>query len=238
MDFSEIFSSFKDLGIGGLVVSTITFIMWVVDKTVGLPPIVTNFLYKIIDLFLKRKITKLNNVQVLKESDILKHDIFNYIDFWIYSTIPTLNFSTEFRTVAFRKYLTIYLQKYKSNIHSFVNEKEFENWDSSELWTNLLGLINKTVSDYEKEMKFIGIPEVIIEKMKSRNNDTISLTIDLISSICNNQVYITDKNLLKIYSILNILLSILENTISSSEKVCSSINGELKGLSMDGKIEP
>ena len=32
------------------------------------------------------------------------------------------------------------------------------------------------------------------------------------------------------YSILNILLSVLENTISNSEAVCNSINGQLKGL--------
>jgi len=44
--------------------------------------------------------------------------------------------------------------------------------------------------------------------------------------------------LLKVYSILNILLTILENTINSSEGVCNSINGALKGLTFEGKTEP
>jgi len=237
MDFNDFFSSFKDLGLGGLVVSTITFIMWLIEKTFGLPPFITNLFYKIIDLFLKRKMANLNDVQVLKENDIQKHDIFNYIDYWIFVNIPTIRFSTEFRTVVFRKYLTIYLQTHKSNIHSFVYDKEFEHWESAEFWTNILGLINKIVVDYEKEMKLAGIPDVVIEKMKEKNNDTISLTIDLISTISNSQFYSTDKNLLKVYSILNIFLSILENTISSSERICNSINGEMKGLTMDGKTE-
>ena len=77
-----------------------------------------------------------------------------------------------------------------------------------------------------------------IEKMKTKNNDTITLTIDLIEGICNSQFYDSENNYLKVYSILNILLSVLENTISHSEGVCNSINGALKGLSFEGKIEP
>ena len=40
------------------------------------------------------------------------------------------------------------------------------------------------------------------------------------------------------YSMMNILLSILENAISNSESICNAINGQLKGLSIteNGKI--
>jgi hypothetical protein len=74
--------------------------------------------------------------------------------------------------------------------------------------------------------------------MKSKNNERISLTIDLIEGVCNSSFYYSEKNYLKIYSILNIYLAILENTIAGSVKVCDSINGQLKGMSMDGKTEP
>ena len=87
-------------------------------------------------------------------------------------------------------------------------------------------------------MRKDGIPDTIIEKMKVKNNDTLSLTIDLIEGICNSNFYSSDNNLLKAYSILNILLSILENTISHSESVCDSINGELKGFKYKGFKEP
>jgi hypothetical protein len=87
-------------------------------------------------------------------------------------------------------------------------------------------------------MKKQGIPDIIIEKMKVRNNDTLNLTIDLIEGVCNSRFYNSKNNLLKVYSILNILLSILENTISHSELVCNSINGQLKGLEYGGFKEP
>ena len=48
--------------------------------------------------------------------------------------------------------------------------------------------------------------------------------------ICNSTFYNSENNLLKVYSILNIILSVLENTISHSQATCNSINGQLKGL--------
>ena len=110
--------------------------------------------------------------------------------------------------------------------------------DDAKVWKALLDLLNRIVFEYEKEMEEAGIPKIVIEKMKTKNNDTITLTIDLVEGICNSQFYDSENNLLKVYSILNILLSVLENTISHSEGVCNSINGALKGLSFEGKIEP
>lgn len=237
MEFFDIFDSFKEFGIGSIVVSAITVIFWIIEKTIGLPSVITKIFYKIVDSFIKDKIKNLPEVNSIKETDVLNHDIFNYIDYWTYSKVPTIEFSSEYRTVVFRKYLKIFLQKHKSNLHKWVHDKSFGEMDDSELWTSLLSLINKNIYDYEQEMEISGIPKIIIEKMKVKNNDTISLTIDLLEGVCNSQFYSTEKNLLKVYSILNILLSVLENTITSSAGICNSINGQLKGLSMDGKIE-
>jgi hypothetical protein len=237
MEFFDIFDSVNNFGIGGIIVSMLTVVVWIIEKTFGLPAILTKIFYKIVDSFLKDKIKNIQEVNTIKETDVLNHDIFNYIDFWMYSQVPTIQFSSEYRTVVFRKYLTIFLQKHKVNLHKWVHDKEFEEMDHSQLWTSLLSLINKTIYDYEKEMENNGIPKIIIEKMKVKNNDTISLIIDLLEGICNSQFYTTEKNLLKVYSILNILLSVLEKTISTSANVCNSINGQLKGLTMEGKTE-
>jgi hypothetical protein len=174
----------------------------------------------------------------ITESDISNHDVFNYIDFWVHSKVPTIQFSTEYRTVVFRRYLSVYLRSYKKNLISFVNDGSYQQMDDAQLWKAFLNLINNIVYDYERESEDIQIPKIVIEKMKSKNNDTIVLTIDLIEGICGSQFYTSDKNYLKVYSILNILLSVLENTISNSENVCNSINGQLKGLTFEGKTEP
>lgn len=238
MEFKDILSAIEKYGVGTTILAVIVFIILLLfAKSTWFSKLISKYSDKFIEFFMKEKVNGAK-VRSITESDIINHDIFNYIDFWMYSKVPTFNFSTEYRTVVFRKYLVIFLKNHKENIKTYVNGKEFEKMDESELWTSFLSLINDIIYDYEKEMESAGIPKVIIEKMKAKNNDTISLTIDLIEGICNSQFYASDKNFLKIYSILNIMLSVLENTISNSDHICNSINGQLKGLSMDGKTEP
>lgn len=190
-----------------------------------------------LSIFTKNK-NETKNIRMIKESDILNHEIFNYIDFWVSSRIPTIEFSTEYRTIVFRRYLTIYLTNYKSKIYSFLNSKKYQEMDNSEVNQSLLQLINNIIDSYEKEMIDDGIPKYIINKMKCKNDNMVTLTMDLIDNVCNSKFYESDKNFLKVYSILNILLSILENAITESKLVCESINGHLKGFRFrDGDSE-
>jgi hypothetical protein len=243
MNITEISELIENHGVGGTVFIVFLVIIYTIIKSQWFLKILTKISDKFIEKFMKRKTKDINNqIRNMTESDIINHDIFNYIDFWMYSKVPTFQFSTEYRTVVFRRYLTIYLRNYKKNISSFVTSKDYQTMDEAQIWQSMLKLINNIVYDYEREMIDNGLPQVVIDKMKLKNNDTITLTIDLIEGICNSQFYQSDKNLLKVYSILNILLSVLENTISNSEGVCDSINGQLKGMTFidSGKtyIEP
>ena len=238
MEIKDISNLLQTFGFKGTFFVIIVVLLFALIKTKWFSDVLSKISDYMIDKFLKKKTQDISSVRTITESDITNHDIFNYIDFWMYSKVPTIQFSTEYRTAVFRKYLTIYLKAYKRKILEFVNSKEYQEMDDAKVWRALLDLINQIVYDYEREMTDAGIPKIIIDKMKAKNNDTITLTIDLIEGICNSQFYDSDKNLLKVYSILNILLSVLENTISNSESVCNSINGQLKGLKYDGKVEP
>ena len=108
---------------------------------------------KFVERFMRNKTKSIDNqVRNITDSDITNHDIFNYIDFWMYSKVPTFQFSTEYRTAVFRKYLSIYLRNYKNDISSFVTSKKYQTMDQAEIWRELLNLINTIVYDYEREM--------------------------------------------------------------------------------------
>lgn len=237
MGISDLMELFSKYGIKGSVGILGIFLLYTIIKTKWFSGVLSNLSDKFIEYFMKRKTTAAP-MKVITESDILNHDIFNYIDFWMYSKIPTFQFSTEYRTAVFRRYLIIFLKEHKSILSESITSKEYQLMDDSALWKQFLSAMNKIVFSYEKEMEVSGIPKIIIDKMKVKNNDTITLTIDLIEGICNSQFYTSDKNLLKVYSILNIMLSVLESTISNSEGVCNSINGSLKGLEFNGFKEP
>lgn len=227
MDLSGIIKLIESHGIKSVILFLIVFFIYTLIKN-GKMSTILDKIYKLISKKIIKQ--KKENNKNISECDILNHDIFNYIDLWIQSKIPTIEYSTEFRTAVFRKYLIIYLESYKSKIKEFINNKEYQKMNESELWKALLDLINNIVADYEKNMVLHKIPNEVIIKMKNRNIESINLTIDLINSMCNSSFYESDKNLLKIYSILNIILSILESTIGMSNEVCNSINGKLKGM--------
>jgi hypothetical protein len=225
-------------GIKGFIGVLIVYSLISIFKSQWFGNLFTKVSDKFFERFIKSEIKNTENIRKINDSDISNHDVFNYIEFWTYSKVPTFQFSTEYRTVVFRKYLTIYFKNYKRNIEKFVTDKSYETMDQPQILKAFLNLINQTVYDYEREMSEVGIPPIIIEKMKVKNNDSILLTIDLVEGVCTSQFYNSENNLLKIYSILNILLTVLESTLNGSEGVCNSINGALKGLEFNGYIEP
>ena len=238
MNYTDLVTLVETHGIRGILISSFLFGIYKCINSDWFSNLMGKVSDWFIDKFMSNKVKDVeSSVRKINISDIDNHDVFNYIDFWTYSKVPTFQFSTEYRTAVFRKYLTIYLKNYKRNIEKFVADKDYETMDEPQILKAFLNLINQTVYDYEREMVEVGIPSVIIEKMKVKNNDNILLTIDLVEGICSSQFYDSEKNLLKVYSILNILMSVLENTINSSEGICNSINGQLKGLIFEGKTE-
>lgn len=234
MSISDISDLLEKHGFKGALFAVGLLLLVQLFKSEWFKNLASRFFENIVSIFIRKD----KRESILSQSDIDNHDIFNYIDFWTYSKIPTFQFSTEYRTVVFRKYLTIYLKSYKKNLSKYVNDGNYLDMNDTTLATSMISLMNSIIYDYEKESKNEEIPSIIIDKMKIKNNETIKLQIDLIEGICSSQFYSSEKNLLKVYSILNTLLSVLESTISSSENVCNSINGALMGMTFDGKKEP
>ena len=201
---AKIIEMLAKYGWKGMALAIVLIILWNFLKSKYVMDLWGKFTDKVVVFFLKNKVKELPT-KVISESDITNHDIFNYIDFWTYSKVPTFQFSSEYRTFVFKKYLSIFLKCYKKDLSEFVNAKDYQTMDQSELWRSLLNIINKIVYDYERECEEAGVPKIIIMKMKAKNNDTIQLTIDLIEGITNSQFYESEKNLLKMYSILNII---------------------------------
>lgn len=174
----------------------------------------------------------------LNDSDIINHEFFNYIDFWVHSEIPTIQLKSEFRTSVFKDYLKLQFKAYKDVVYVFVNDDRYKLMDNSELRKTMLKVLTDVVFQYESKMRESRIPEIVINKMKSKNNDTLTLMIDLINSILDSNHYESKNNLLKIFSFMNILLAILENMMSHCVSVSNELNGELSGLSYNGYKEP
>jgi len=214
-------------------------------STIILTLLKSQFLNTLVKKYIDKWIEKIfrknkdNSAKVLfKDSDILNHEIFNYIDFWLYSNIPTIKFKTEYRSAVFKKYLFIYYKQYRDSLYIFVNDGKYKDMDNATMKSNLYSLFGDIVFNYENKMRNEKLPDVVIAKMKLKNNETYTLLLELVNSVCDNHFYDTDKNMLKMFTILNILNATLEYTINVANEVCDNINGELSGREFDGFIEP
>ena len=120
MGINDITSLIDKYGIKGAIFVIFLFLLIAIFKSKWFSMALSKLSDKFIERFMKNKTKDLDKVRNINVSDISNHDIFNYIDFCMYSKIPTFQFSTEYRTIVFRKYLTLYLKSYKSNISKYI----------------------------------------------------------------------------------------------------------------------
>ena len=108
---------FKDYGVIGVILVAIGLVIVGVIKSSFTKKLYSKLQEFFLFVFLKSKTKEVTSVEIsITDSDVSNHDIFNYIDLWTYSKVPTIQFSTEYRTVVFRKYFTTFLTLYKENI--------------------------------------------------------------------------------------------------------------------------
>ena len=109
----DIIEVWKQYGIEGVIVAGLGLIVTGLLKSGK----INRFFSRISDRLLERVMESSSDENIMRshinESNIVNHDIFNYIDFWMYSKVPAMKFSTDYRTAVFRKYLTVYLKCYK-----------------------------------------------------------------------------------------------------------------------------
>ena len=137
MTLQDLITFLKSYGLHGSFLVIFSYITWMFLKTDFISKRITKFFDKIMD----KKPSNPINI-----SHVVNHNMFNYIDFWIYSKVPTLNFATEYRTIVFRKYLTILLMKYRDNVQKYISSAVYEKMDDQELWKSVLTLLNTIVS--------------------------------------------------------------------------------------------
>lgn len=242
IDIKTITDLIDKYGIRSAIFIVISFALYTIFKNKYVVELVKKLFDKLISKSIKSESvetsTSGDSKILFKDSDIINHEIFSYIDFWLYSSLPTLKFKTEYRTAIFNRYLTIYFKQYRESLFVFVNDGKYKDLDNATLKSTLHSLFNNIVFEYENKMRIAQIPEVVISKMKSKNNETNNLLLELTNSVCDNHFYDTEKNMLKIFTILNILNATLEYIINIAEEVCNNINGELSGKEYDGFKEP
>lgn len=230
-ELKDLFDLFSVFGKWGAPIALLLYVCFVIMRS----KLFAATFGKIVDWVLSllgKKLTerpKDTDEKLTKKSDFSNHEVFSHIDYWVNNRIPTIRYKSDYRTMVFRKYLTILLRHYKISLQKLVSDKSTKEMDGDMLWKTILDMLNDTIFSYEREMEGVGIPKTVIESMKAKNNLTLVLTFSLLETVCVSKLYDSENNHLKMYAVLNTMMSILDHSISLSEMVCSEINGALSG---------
>lgn len=169
-------------------------------------------------------------------SIVKHHEIFSTIDFWMNIEIPKITYQTDFRTAVFRDYLITYFTVYKKKLYEFINSIDYKNIENEKLWDKLFSTLNSITVEFNKEVRLLGIPEIVIERMDAERKIIVDFMIETMRLSCFDNNY---NNIgLKIYAILNLCQHILYSVMMYSQKVCDGINGALSGKKYKNFIEP
>lgn len=186
-------------------------------------PFITNFLNWIMNSLSKKKTNSIT------ESNIFLHPIFSRLKSWRNDNVMRLKFSTEYRTIIFQKYLSLFLECHENEIKTFIEKKEFQKMDGAQLLSVVSDLITEINSQHEVKMVDFGIPYVVIERMRKYNTSKTSLVHDHFRSIFENNFYESENNFLRIYTALNLITLLIQIALVNSEIVFNSIGEELSG---------
>lgn len=165
----------------------------------------------------------------LTESNVLKHTIFNRLMGWADGDVMSLRFSTDYRTIIFRKYLLLYLECHHNKIKSFIDDKGFQTMDGPQLLSAISDLITEINREHEKRMIDFGIPYVVIERMKKYTTINLSMAHGHLRNIFENDFYSSANNFLRMYTALNIITLLIQVVLNNSEIIFNSMGDELSG---------
>ena len=146
LDINDIFESIslleKTLGIVFTLI--ITFVAALLKSKAFkdfISGVINNSFLKLFKKNKKKEST--DETSIVKETDIINHDLFNYLDFWLYNQIPSIQLRTQYRNTVFRKYLHIYFKTYKDVILDFVRQTQYQKYGQSSIEANFVEINNR-----------------------------------------------------------------------------------------------
>jgi hypothetical protein len=92
MGIDDITTLLESYGIGGGLFIILAYIIIAGIKSEWFSGFLSKVSDKFIETFMKSKTKDVDVIRNITDSDITNHDVFNYIDFWTYSKIPTFQF--------------------------------------------------------------------------------------------------------------------------------------------------
>lgn len=162
--------------------------------------------------------------------DLIRHPLFASLDLAILSAIPALPISDPGRRAVFTDLLEIkfgtirriFKEWLRSNIH------RIESMDDDTLFYELIGLVNKTIEQYNLSFRAQGIPEPVIEAFNNWHSRRVKSLEEEMETICGSTWI--GGSIGKVGFFFSVLDNTSAGTLLDGERTLRTLNGTLTGL--------
>lgn len=122
---------------------------------------------------------------------------------------------------------------YNINFIKSLKDKDFSKMNNEELSFYFVENIYKIKEDSDADVFRLGIPQDVIDRVKSIESDEVKIFNNLVENICaSNSNYISNNN--KVAVIIDFLCALLGMIVSNAENAIDSLNGQLDSLTYKG----
>jgi hypothetical protein len=199
----------------GLIVIGIALLLWEVIK---------NLVKKVVDKYMPPK---------EPPKDITQSSFFTKMTILLHYKIPRFNAPCPLRRRIFRRLLKCCVETWRDRVKEKITDPELNTYNQEafvNFWSNF---IYKTTDLWEAKAIQLGVPEVAIEKYRTKHNKTLELAFIMLNQIAHSEL-IYPSNLEKNLAILDFIAIVLDLSLLDVEKTVMEINGELSQTTFEG----
>lgn len=196
--------------------------------------------------YLFNKLTFKKNVTVYHytKKDLLKHQIFNDLDYWVDIGLKALKLKspinhhededyTQSKENIAKEVIRIKYTTIKESLTNFVNETDIDNIDNEVACIYFIDCLTKNLITQKKRMLERGIPIKFLNKFHATSDIVEKIVIASAKSFFNRGCDLSVPT--KMYFLFNTLNGYLNIIFNNIIEAIESINGDLKDEYFDGK---
>jgi len=136
----------------------------------------------------------LSKLDVAKETKLINHELFMYIQNCYAFGINTLHIENKNKALLFKVMMKVKMHVISDKCMKFILSVDGEKLSAKELKSKNIQLLTDIVEGYENEWRKIGIAEFIIEDFRKWHMPRIQGVLDSVEHICDSQYYASNTS--------------------------------------------
>lgn len=165
---------------------------------------------------------------------ISQHDFFQFLTDTYNYKMETFVFTSDQKKLVFTVYFKIILKVMHDEWKDFLEDDLLLTYNQSELKSNFTKKFRSVIDEYDSKARSIGIPNIVIEKVKLLQTAQHNEVVENVGDIIDNPYY--TSNYARIHAVFNYYKIVTSLFIHNAKTGVNDLNGQLEKEIVDLKL--